>query len=267
MPRPLHEAAPIPRIRPALVLAAALALSAAPPAATAQPRAAAAGGRVAVPTAQTGVAGDSSAFADPVATGADVRTPAARAGTYLALAVGPIVAEEITPLGAGAAASQGELALWPAVVVMTLGGWLSTGLLYALGRWRGDWLRRRFPRAEATAEKLLGAVQRRPWRSALAVRYAFGLRLLLPLACGAAQVRADVYALGSLASSASWSAVFALLGYWFGQAAVVALRRVQAYDDYAVGVLAGAAVVAWLIWRRRRRAPGPASAGAQRPAP
>jgi membrane protein YqaA with SNARE-associated domain len=127
-----------------------------------------------------------------VATGADVRTPAARAGAYVALSVGPILAEELAPLGAGAAASQGELALWPAVIVMTLGGWVSTGLLYALGRWRGAWLRRRFPRAEATVEKLLAAVERRPWRSALAVRYAFGLRVLLPLACGAAHVRADV---------------------------------------------------------------------------
>ena len=85
------------------------------------------------------------------------------------------------------------------------------------------------------------------------MRYAFGLRVLLPLACGAAHVRADVYALASLVSSATWSAAFALLGYWFGQAAIAALRRVQAYDQYVVAVLAGAALVAWVVWRRRRR--------------
>ena len=195
---------------------------------------------------------DSGAFVDPVSIGADVQTPAARAGTYLALAVGPILAEEIAPLGAGAAASQGELALWPAVAIMTLGGWIATALLYALGRWRGEWLRRRFPRAEATVGKLLGAVQRRPWRSALAVRYAFGLRLLLPLACGAAQVRADTYFLASFVSSATWSALFGLLGYWFGQTAIVALHQVERYDEYAVGVGVGVAVLVWLIVRRRR---------------
>jgi membrane protein DedA with SNARE-associated domain len=240
LPRPHPEAAPIP-LRFLFVLAIALAGARGPVAAQ--------------PPARATPAVDTLAVADPVATGADVRTPAARAGAYLALSVGPILAEEIAPLGAGAAASQGELALWPAVLVMTLGGWVSTGLLYALGRWRGVWLRRRFPRAEATAEKLLGAVERRPWRSALAVRYAFGLRVLLPLACGAAHVRADVYALASLVSSATWSAAFALLGYWFGQAAITALRQVQAYDEYVAGVLAGAALVAWLVWRRRRRAP------------
>lgn len=195
---------------------------------------------------------DSGTFVDPVSIGADVQTPAARAGTYLALAVGPILAEEIAPLGAGAAASQRELALWPAVVVMTLGGWVATGLLYALGRWRGAWLRRRFPRAEATVSKLLGAVQRRPWRSALAVRYAFGLRLLLPLACGAAHVRADTYFVASFVSSATWSALFAILGYWFGQAAITALHRVERYDEYALGVGLGVAVLVWLIVRRRR---------------
>jgi membrane protein DedA with SNARE-associated domain len=144
---------------------------------------------------------------------------------------------------------------------MTLGGWVSTGLLYALGRWRGAWLRRRFPRAEATVEKLLAAVERRPWRSALAVRYAFGLP-----GAAAARLRGRArtrrrYALASLASSATWSAAFALLGYWFGQAAITALRRVQAYDQYVVGVLAGAALVAWLVWRRRRQAAASPPAG------
>ena len=90
---------------------------------------------------------DTALVFDPVPPGGDVRTPAARLGTYLALAVGPILAEELTPLGAGAAASQHEIALWPAVIVMTLGGWIATGLLYAFGRWRAEWIRRRFPRA------------------------------------------------------------------------------------------------------------------------
>jgi len=174
------------------------------------------------------------------------------AGVYLSLAAGPILTEEVAPLVAGAAASQGELALWPAVVVMTVGGWAATAVLYALGRWRGRWIRRRFPRAGGIIKRLLRAVRRRPWQSALAVRYAFGARLLLPLACGAAHVRPDVYLAATLVSSASWSTLFALLGYWFGQAALAALDQVRAYDQYAAGVAAGLAVLVWLVLRTRR---------------
>jgi membrane protein DedA with SNARE-associated domain len=103
-------------------------------------------------------------------------------------------------------------------------------------------------------KRLLRAVRRRPWRSALAVRYAFGARVLLPLACGAAHVRPDVYLAATFVSSATWSTLFTLLGYWFGQAALAALDRVRAYDQYVAGAAVGLAVLAWLVVRRRARA-------------
>jgi membrane protein DedA with SNARE-associated domain len=192
------------------------------------------------------------AHAAPDVVAAGTRTPLADVGVYLSLAAGPILTEELAPLVAGAAASQGELGLWPAVAVQTLGGWVATAVLYALGRWRGRWIRRRFPKAGGVIKRLLRAVRRRPWRSALAVRYAFGARVLLPLACGAAHVRPDVYLAATFVSSATWSTLFTLLGYWFGQAALASLARVRAYDQYVAVALVGLAVLAWLIVRRRQ---------------
>lgn len=177
---------------------------------------------------------------------------AQRVWAYLTLGASPIVTEELAPLIGGLTASQGQLALGPVIVALTVGGWIATTLLYALGRWRGRWVRRRFPAVGATMKRWLRAVRRRPWGSALAVRFAFGARLLLPLACGAAHLRLDVYLLGTLLSSAVWSTVFALLGFWFGDAAVAALHAVRRYDQYAVGVLAGLATLVWLMLRRRR---------------
>lgn len=185
--------------------------------------------------------------------GADALTNAERLWLYLTFGASPIVTEELAPLLGGLAASQGRLAFWPVVVALTIGGWLATALLYALGRWRGRWVRRRFPKAGAAMKKWLRAVRRRPWRSAFAVRFIFGARLLLPLACGAAHVRPDVFLIGSFLSSAVWSALFAGLGYLFGETAVAVLQQVRRYDQYVAGVLAGLAVLAWLMLRRRRR--------------
>ncbi|MGZ8414539.1 MAG: DedA family protein [Gemmatirosa sp.] len=172
---------------------------------------------------------------------------------YLTLAASPILTEELGALLGGVAASQGQVRLVPAIVALTVGGWVATTLLYVLGRWRGRWVRRRFPAVGTTMKRWLRAVRRRPWGSALAVRFAFGARLLLPLACGAAHLRLDVYLIGSLLSSVVWSTVFALLGFWFGDAAVTVLHGIRRYDQYAVGVVAGLAVLAWLMIRRRRR--------------
>jgi membrane protein DedA with SNARE-associated domain len=197
---------------------------------------------------------------------AAARTPLETLGVYLSLAVGPIAFEEVAPLGAGVAASQGRVPLWAAVVAMTLGGWAATAVLYALGRWRGRWIRRRFPRAGGVIKRLLRAVRRRPWQSALAVRYAFGARVLLPLACGAAHLRPDVYLIATFVSSATWSTLFALLGFWFGQTALAVIGRVREYEQLVVGVVAGLAVLGWLIVRRRRAAAAVAAA-ATPPAP
>ncbi len=180
-------------------------------------------------------------------------THAERLWLYLTLAASPILTEELGALLGGVAASQGQVRLVTAIAALAIGGWVATTLLYALGWWRGRWVRRRFPAVNAPMKRWLRAVRRRPWGSALAVRFAFGARLLLPLACGAAHLRPDVYLLGSLASSVAWSAIFAVLGFWFGDAAVTVLQAVRRYDQYAVGVVAGLAVLAWLMIRRRRR--------------
>jgi membrane protein DedA with SNARE-associated domain len=172
---------------------------------------------------------------------------------YLGLSVGPILTEELAPILAGVAVAEGRLHLVAAIVVMTLGGWVATALLYAFGRWRGRWVRRRFPRAGRVIKGLLRAVRRRPWRSAIAVRFAFGARILLPLACGAAHVRPDVYLIGSLVSSITWTTLFAFVGYWFGRAALDALHRVRQYNSLLAGVGIGFVVLAVLWVRRRRR--------------
>jgi membrane protein DedA with SNARE-associated domain len=169
------------------------------------------------------------------------------------LGASTIVTEELTPIVGGVAASQGELGLKRVMFAIALGGWLATTLLYVLGWWRGRWVRRRWPGVGRYMKRALRAVRRRPWRSAIAVRFAFGARLLLPLACGAAHLSLFTYLVGTAISSIVWTVLFTLVGYGFGQAAVNALRRVERYDQYVAAVAVGLAIVAWLIIRDRRK--------------
>ena len=180
-------------------------------------------------------------------------TPLQELWAYVTLGASTIVTEELTPIVGGLAASQGELGLKRVMFAIALGGWLATTLLYVLGWWRGRWVRSKWPGVGRYMKRALRAVRRRPWRSAIAVRFAFGARLLLPLACGAAHLSLFTYLVGTAISSIVWSVLFTMVGYAFGQAAITVLHRVEHYDQYVIAVLVGLGIVAWLIFRDRRQ--------------
>ena len=180
---------------------------------------------------------------------------------YVTLGLSSILTEELSPIIGGVAASQGELGLLRVFIAIALGSWTATALLYALGWWRGRWVRQRFPRTRRPMVVLLRAVRRRPWRSALAVRWAIGARILLPIACGASHVRLPLYLVGTLLSSVIWSAVFVGVGYAFGDTAVGVLHVVRRYDQWLVVAFLFALALAWAVVQRRREAKAPAVEG------
>jgi hypothetical protein len=102
--------------------------------------------------------------------------------------------------------------------------------------------------------RALRFVRRHPWRSSFAVRYAYGLRLTLPIACGAAHVPLPAFLVGSAASSVTWSSLFTVLGWAFGRTAMQVLRHVKRFED--VITLAAVGVVGVLILIITRAARG-----------
>ena len=97
----------------------------------------------------------------------------------------------------------------------------------------------------------LAIVQRHPWRASLAVRFAYGLRLPLPIACGAARLPIGLYTLASGISCWLWALVFAYLGLAFGGAAIRLLQfthRIEVRLGVLVVILS---VVLFFIVRRR----------------
>ena len=167
--------------------------------------------------------------------------------------------EEVAPIVGGFAAAQGHLGVKRVMLAIALGSWGATMLLYLLGWWRGHWARKRWPSVGRYMKRALRAVRKRPWRSALAVRFAFGARLLLPLACGAAHLPLPIYIVGTAISSIVWAVLFTMVGWAFGETAVSILGRVRRYDDYlALGIVIMVGVVYVILRRKRRQADGAA---------
>jgi membrane protein DedA with SNARE-associated domain len=165
-----------------------------------------------------------------------------------------LLGEEFVPLFVGIAVHEGQLRLAPALVGLTLGGWVATALLYALGRWNWEALRRRFPRIRATGTVSLRVVARRRITASLLVRFLFGLRLVLPMACGAARVPLLLYLPLSLMGSLAWSALYVAIGYAAGDVAVRVLGHLTDVGELVGTLLLGGALLAFVRWQRRRHA-------------
>ena len=174
-----------------------------------------------------------------------------RAWEYLLLALSGIVTEEATPLIGGLRVHTGHLKLGPVMFWVAVGTWTAHILLYYVGRWRSAWVQRRFPRARRMIQKVLEVVRRHPWRSSLAVRFAYGLRLTLPIACGAAHVPLRIYIPGSGISAAAWSMVFTLLGWGLGETTMIVVGHVRRYEKWIAVTILVVIVLALYAMRRK----------------
>ena len=182
---------------------------------------------------------------------------------YVTLGATSIVTEEAAPLLGGVAAQQGHLGLVRVALAITLGTWGSHIGLYYLGRWRGKWMRARWPKFGRYMTRALRFVRRYPWRSSIAVRYAYGLRLALPMACGAARVPIITYVIGSGISALTWASLFTVIGWAFGRTAMQVLRHMKRFED--VVILAGVGAVGIAIFALTRRGQRVAAASVNDP--
>lgn len=173
--------------------------------------------------------------------------------TYVILGASAIVTEELSPIFGGIAAHEGELRILRVLLSITLGGWVATTLLYVLGRWKWEFIRRRFPRVRATGTIALRVVRRNQLTASLLVRFAFGLRIVLPMACGAAKVPLYLFLPLSLIGSALWTVVFTAIGYAAGEAAVRAMGHLDRAGEIVGAILVTVAVLGFVRWQRIRR--------------
>jgi membrane protein DedA with SNARE-associated domain len=171
---------------------------------------------------------------------------------YTALGGTSIVFEETNPILGGIAARHGRAELLAVISAVAIGTWVASVALYFVGRWRIDWVRTRWPDKRRLLTGALTVVRRHPWRASLAIRFAYGLRLPLPIACGAARLPLSLYVIASGISCWVWAAVFAYLGFAAGGAALAALAFAQRLEVRLglVAVILG--VVLFFITRRRR---------------
>ena len=83
------------------------------------------------------------------------------------------------------------------------------------------------------------------------VRFAYGLRLPLPLACGVARVPFLVYCVGSAISSVVWSLAFSVLGWALGRTTQRLIGHVREWEPVIGVAVVLSMIVGFVVVRRR----------------
>jgi membrane protein DedA with SNARE-associated domain len=173
---------------------------------------------------------------------------------YLAILVGMFVEGETILLLGGLAARLDYLDLHWVLAIAGGSALLSDQLFFHLGRFRGTWLLTRFPRLRARADGVLTRVHRHQILITVGFRFLYGCRTITPILLGSSGVRPLHFSLLNLAGVTVWTALFGLLGYTVGEAAMHLLSHVKHHEvDLALALLAVGTLWHLILRIRARR--------------
>jgi membrane protein DedA with SNARE-associated domain len=175
---------------------------------------------------------------------------------YLAVFLGGLLEGETVLILAGYSVSRGYLEFLPALLLATAGGALGDFIYFSLGRRYGPRIIRRFPALRRVRSRAI-LIQRRWGRfTAFMARFAYGLRVVLPMTLGASKMRPSVFLVFNLLGAFAFAVVYLGLGFLFGEALQELIGRVRPIERWIVLGVAVTGVLAWLIrrWRLRQTA-------------
>jgi membrane protein DedA with SNARE-associated domain len=184
-----------------------------------------------------------------------------------AVFAGLMVEGEMALILAGYAVHHGYLPLLPTLLMGTAGGFCSDGLYYWLGRLYGARFLRSRPKLRPLRARAILLLRRRGHMMALSVRFAFGIRIVLPTVMGAARMRPRVYHAYNAVGAFLFAVVYVALGYAFGRAIQRLIARAGISELHVLGALVVVGTIIWLVrdWRLYHEMPEEMRTGAWRP--
>ena len=170
---------------------------------------------------------------------------------YWAVFLGGIFEGETVLIVAGYAISQGYLQVIPTFLLAAAGGSLGDFVYYSLGRAHGQAIIRRFPLLRRLRARAALFLRRWGRATAFLTRFAYGLRVILPMSMGAAGLRMPVFLLFNALGSVTFATVYLTLGYLFGETIEDVVGRVRPYERWIVLALLATGALIWAVreWR------------------
>ena len=167
--------------------------------------------------------------------------------------------ETILLLGAYAV-HQGYLQMPLVIAAGAAAAFASDQFYFYLGRHRGPSIARRYPRIHDRLDQVRGFVERHPAAIVMAMRFAWGLRIVLPIALGMGRMRAALYVPLSALASVLWATVVCFFGIAVSEFARRIIGNLRHHES-AIVILAVIAGLVVLLWQLRLRSTTPKNTG------
>jgi membrane protein DedA with SNARE-associated domain len=170
---------------------------------------------------------------------------------YWAVLGGTLLEGESVLLLAGFAAYSGLLELHTVIGVAVVGSFLGDQLWFLLGRTHGAKLLARFPKYAEPAARAEALLRKYHTPIILAVRFLYGLRIVLPFTIGMSRIPTLRFQLLNFAGAVMWASSGAVAGYLFGNAIEAVLGDIHRYEKFVLAFIAIAGLAYW--WYSIRR--------------
>lgn len=139
---------------------------------------------------------------------------------------------EAAVIVAGSLAAQGHWPWWAVWLIAAIPATVGHQIYYHLGRSFGERILHRLPQRTQPAIERARVLVRTYETTVLAVmRFAYGIRMPLPILCGVARIRWQKFVLFNVGTALLWSLVFTMVGYTFGLAAQAVFKQVSTYTS------------------------------------
>jgi len=172
---------------------------------------------------------------------------------YLAVYIGTFLEGETILVFAGFFASRRYLSLTIVIAVAFLGSYSGHLFWFWLGRSRGVKILERYPKIERHFGKAIRLFERWGAPAILISQYLYGLRIASAIVVGISRISLLKFLIYQAISCASWAALIATLGFFFGQAVERVLGNVAHVEKYALVALGLIALFVWLYHRRKEK--------------
>lgn len=172
---------------------------------------------------------------------------------YWALFAGTFLEGETFFLLGGIAARKELLNPFYVALAAMAGAFVGDQFFFFLGLWRGDKALRISRRLSRKAVEVRALVRRHAVALILMSRFLYGLRMVIPLACGIAHISPLRFVTLNLVSALLWTMTFGGLGYFFGgwlSANLGVFKNLQIVAVVVVSILLVSLLVSRIIKKR-----------------
>jgi len=143
---------------------------------------------------------------------------------YFILFIWALVEGELGLVMAGILCHTGQMAILPAILVASAGGFVGDQIYFYIGRFNKRIIHKLLHKQRTKFALAHLLLKRYGWPLIFAQRYLYGLRTIIPMAIGLTRYSSKNFALINYFSALAWASVTILLAYLFGEELLTLVR-------------------------------------------